>query len=229
MMIVYAQQEFGHLAINAYTKSNMSEVDVTTSLDLHATPTVAPVYKKIKHTDEVETLLQKKLDLSELSRQEISGDREVLLKDKAENSYTLFINSEGNWLLTDDLYTPVQSSLAVQETLVKKAKSMMDELSLLPKDGEFTALDNGVFEWTLPDQAELNQDYWLGEVDLGLKPDGSMYSLSYNIHEHQLIREVNILSPAEVYERIKHGEFPQIKYNALVTEEELLIKKRRST
>lgn len=81
------------------------------------------------HTDEVETLLQKKLDLSELSRQEISGDREVLLKDKAENSYTLFINSEGNWLLTDDLYTPVQPSLAVQETLVKKAKSMMDELS----------------------------------------------------------------------------------------------------
>ncbi len=42
MMIVYAQQEFGHLAINAYTKSNMSEVDVTTSLDLHATSTVAP-------------------------------------------------------------------------------------------------------------------------------------------------------------------------------------------
>jgi len=102
---------------------------------------------------------------------------------------------------------------------------MMDELSLLPKDGEFTALDNGVFEWTLPDQAELNQDYWLGEVELGLKPDGSLYSLSYNIHEHQLIREVNILSPAEVYERIKKGEFPQIKYNALVTEEELLIKK----
>ncbi len=94
-----------------------------------------PVYKKIKHTDEVETLLQKKFDLSELSRQEISGDREVLLKDKAENSYTLYINSEGNWLLTDDLYTPVQPSLAVQETLVKKAKSMMDELSLLPKDG----------------------------------------------------------------------------------------------
>lgn len=225
MMIVYAQQEFGHLAINAYTKSNMSDVDVTTSLDLQTASTVAPVYKKIIHTDEVETLLQKKFDLAELSRQDISGDRELLLKDKAENPYTLFINSEGNWSLTDNRYTPVQSSLAVQETLVKKAKSMMDELSLLPKDGAFTALDNGVFEWTLPDQAELNQDYWLGEVELGLKSDGSMYSLSYNIHEHQLIREVNILSPAEVYERIKNGEFPQIKYNALVTEEELLIKK----
>ena len=46
MMIVYAQQEFGHLTINAYTKSNMSGVDVTTSLDLHATSTVAPIYKK---------------------------------------------------------------------------------------------------------------------------------------------------------------------------------------
>ena len=224
MMIIYAQQEFGHLTINAYTKSNMSGVDVTTSLDLHATSTVAPIYKKIIQTDEVETLLQKKFDLSEFSRQDIRGDRELLLKDKAENSYTLFISAEGNWSLTDNLYTPVQPSSAVQETLVNKAKSVMDELSLLPQDVAFTALDNGVFQWTLPDRAESNQDYWLGDVDLGLKPDGSVYALSYSLHQHQLIREVNILSPAEVYERIKNGDFPQIKFNALVTDEELLIK-----
>lgn len=172
----------------------------------------------------MKTLLQKKFDLSEFSRQDIRGDRELLLKDKAENSYTLFISAEGNWSLTDNLYTPVQPSSAVQETLVNKAKSVMDELSLLPQDVAFTALDNGVFQWTLPDRAESNQDYWLGDVDLGLKPDGSVYALSYSLHQHQLIREVNILSPAEVYERIKNGDFPQIKFNALVTDEELLIK-----
>ena len=168
--------------------------------------------------------MQKKFDLSEFSRQDIRG-RELLLKDKAENSYTLFISAEGNWSLTDNLYTPVQPSSTVQETLVNKAKSVMDELSLLPQDVAFTALDNGVFQWTLPDRTESNQDYWLGDVDLGLKPDGSVYALSYSLHQHQLIREVNILSPAEVYERIKNGDFPQIKFNALVTDEELLIKK----
>ncbi|XRD23633.1 hypothetical protein AABM34_13975 [Lysinibacillus fusiformis] len=58
-----------------------------------------------------------------------------------------------------------------------------------------------------------------------LKPDGHIYSLTYSLHENQFIREVNILSPAEIYERIKDGDFPQIKYNALVQEEDLIIKK----
>ncbi|MEK4171039.1 VanZ family protein [Lysinibacillus sp. FSL L8-0312] len=224
MMIVYNQQEFGHLAINAYTKSNMSGVDVSTSLDLSAAPTVAPVYKKIMKNDEVETLLQKKLGLSVTSTTENRGDREILLADNAGNPYTLFISSQGNWSLTENLYTPDQTTAAGQDS-VNKAKAIMDELALLPQEAEFTVWENGELEWTLPDCANINKDYWLGEVSLGLKPDGDVYSLSSNLRNHQFITEVNILSPTEVYERIKNGEFPQIKYNALVTDEELTIKK----
>lgn len=224
MMIVYNQQEFGHLAINAYTKSNMSGVDVSTSLDLSTAPTVAPVYKKIMKNDEVETLLQKKLGLSVTSTTENRGDREILLADNAGNPYTLFISSQGNWSLTENLYTPDQTTAAGQDS-VNKAKAIMDELALLPQEAEFTVWENGELEWTLPDRANINKDYWLGEVSLGLKPDGDIYSLSSNLRNHQFIKEVNILSPTEVYERIKNGEFPQIKYNALVTDEELTIKK----
>ncbi|MEK5487048.1 VanZ family protein [Lysinibacillus sp. FSL M8-0355] len=224
MMIVYNQQEFGHLAINAYTKSNMSGVDVSTSLDLSTAPTVAPVYKKIMKNDEVETLLQKKLGLSVTSTTENRGDREILLADNAGNPYTLFISSQGNWSLTENLYTPDQTTAAGQDS-VNKAKAIMDELALLPQEAEFTVWENGELEWTLPDRANINKDYWLGEVSLGLKPDGDVYSLSSNLRNHQFIKEVNILSPAEIYERIKNGEFPQIKYNALVTDEELTIKK----
>ena len=224
MMIVYNQQEFGHLAINAYTKSNMSGVDVSTSLDLSTAPTVAPVYKKIMKNDEVETLLQKKLGLSVTSTTENRGDREILLADNAGNPYTLFISSQGNWSLTENLYTPDQTTAAGQDS-VNKAKAIMDELALLPQEAEFTVWENGELEWTLPDRANINKDYWLGEVSLGLKPDGDVYSLSSNLRNHQFITEVNILSPTEVYERIKNGEFPQIKYNALVTDEELTIKK----
>ncbi|MEE3806365.1 VanZ family protein [Lysinibacillus fusiformis] len=224
MMIVYNQQEFGHLAINAYTKSNMSDVDVSTSLDLSTAPTVAPVYKKIMKNDEVETLLQKKLGLSVTSTTENRGDREILLADNAGNPYTLFISSQGNWSLTENLYTPDQTTAAGQDS-VNKAKAIMDELALLPQEAEFTVWENGELEWTLPDRANINKDYWLGEVSLGLKPDGDVYSLSSNLRNHQFIAEVNILSPTEVYERIKNGEFSQIKYNALVTDEELTIKK----
>ncbi|MDM5186117.1 VanZ family protein [Bacillus sp. DX4.1] len=225
MNIVYAQQEFGHLAINAYTKSNMPDVHLSTSLELNSLPTVAPVYKKIINHDGVEALLQQKLGLSELNTQVFNGDREILLEDKAGAQYTLFISSEGHWSLTQNNYTPEQTSLAEQDPMLEKAKVIMGEFSIPLQYAEFSVLESGEFEWSLPDSPKLNIDYWSGDIGLGLKPDGSVYSLTYNLNKNQFIRDVNILSTAEVYERIKNGEFPQIKYNALVKEEELIIKK----
>lgn len=225
MTIVYAQKEFGHLPINAYTKSNMSGVHVSTSLQLDSNPTVAPVYKKIIHNEEVETLLQDKLGLSELSAKNYKDDREILLQDKAGMQYTLFISSMGNWSLTANNQSPEQATSTGQEHLIDKAKALMDDLSILPQEAEFSVLESGEFEWNLPDRPDLNVDYWHGDVVLGLTQDGRAYSLAYNLQRNQFTREVDILSPAEVYERIKIGEFRQIKYNALVTEEELVLKK----
>ncbi|GLC89118.1 VanZ family protein [Lysinibacillus piscis] len=223
MNIVYAQQEFGHLAINAYTKSNMSEVDVSTSLELSPSPTVAPVYKKMKKNDDVEALLQEKLGLSELRTRTFRDDRELLLESPTGNQYTLFISSEGQWSLTENHYTAEQASS--NKPMMEEATALMEELALLPQDAELTVSENGLFEWQLLDRPDVNMNYWSGEVRLGLKPDGQIYSLANDFHQNQLVREVNILSPFEVYERIKNGEFPQIKYNALVQEDELIIKK----
>jgi len=225
MNIVYTQQEFGHLAINAYTKSNMSDVHVSTSLELSSAPTVAPVYKKIIKNDDVEGLLQQKLGLSVVNTQDYKDNLEILMADKAGVQYTLFISSEGQWSLTENNYTPEQTSFAEQEPMLKKAKALMDDLSILPPAATFTVLEDGKYEWDLPDSIDLNTDYWSGDIGLGLKPDGILYSLTYSLKKNQFIREVKILSPTEVYERIKNGEFPQIKYNALVKEEELIIKK----
>ncbi|MEB2279480.1 VanZ family protein [Lysinibacillus xylanilyticus] len=225
MNIVYAQQEFGHLAINAYTKSNMSDVQISTSLELSTLPDVAPVYRKVIKNDEVESLLQQKLGLSVLNEHVYRGDREILLENKAGSQYTLFIGSVGYWSLKDNNYTPGQTTLSGQESLVDMAKAMMDEFAILPQDAEMTVLDTGEFTWNLKDSTNLNTDYWTGDIMLDLKQDGSVSSLEYSIHMNQFKREVNILSPAEVYERIRNGEFPQIKYNALVNEEDLIIKK----
>lgn len=223
MNIVYAQKEFGHLAINAYTKSNMSDVKVSTSLELSSASTVAPVYKKIIKNEDVEDLLQQKLGLSQVNAQDDKGSSEILVEDKDGVPYTLTKNeAEGQWWLTDNNYTPEQTLVTGQE---EKAKSIIAKLSILPQDAEFTVQENGEFEWKLPDRTDLKKDYWTGDIELGLKQDGGVYSLAYNLHENQYIREVDILSPTEVYERIKKGEFPQIKYNALVQEEDLVIKK----
>lgn len=225
MHIVYSQQEFGNLAINSYTQWNMTDVEVTTSLQLSSAPVVAPVYKKITQRDSVEALLQQKLGLSVLKLKERGGDREVLMEDKSGTSYTFYQSQEGNWSLTENNYIPDRASFADQEPLLSKAKIMMADLGILPQEADVTALEDGEFQWTLTDKAGLTESYWTGELLLGLKQDGSIYSINNGIQENRFIKEVDILSPAEVYERIKDGEFPQIKRNAILKPDQLVIKK----
>ncbi|OIB02797.1 hypothetical protein AK95_32135 [Paenibacillus sp. LC231] len=225
MHIVYSQQEFGNLAINSYTKWNMTDVQVTTSLQLSTAPAVAPVYKKIIQRDGVETLLQQKLGLSELKVKDLGGVREVLMEDKSGTPYTFYQSQEGNWSLIENNYTEERASFADQEPMLSKAKTIIADLGLLPQEAHLTALDSGEFQWSLPDKAGLNGNYWTGELLLGLKQDGSIYSINDGIQENQFIKEVDILSPAEVYERIKDGEFPQIKRNAILKPDQLVIKK----
>ncbi|WP_314588188.1 VanZ family protein [Paenibacillus terrigena] len=225
MNMVYSQQEFGNLAINSYTKWNMTDVHVTTSLQLSSAPTIAPVYKRIINRDGAQALLQQKLGLSELKVKDDHGDREVLLKDKSGTQYTLYQSKEGNWWLTESKYSPERNSFADQERMVPKAKTIMADLGLLPQDADFTVLEGGEFQWSLPDKAELDENYWTGELLLGLKQDGSIYEIGNFLQENQFLKEVDILSPAEVYERIKNGEFPQIKRNAILKSDQLRIKK----
>ncbi|MFG1731564.1 VanZ family protein [Paenibacillus sp. 843] len=223
--IVYFQQEFGNLAINSFTKWNMKDVHVTTSLQLSSAPAVAPVYKKITQPEGVEALLQQKLGLSELKVKDRDGDREVLLKDKSGTPYTFYQSQEGNWSLTENNDTPERASFNDQELLSQKARTIMADLGLLPQDADFTALDGGEYQWSLPDKAGLNESYWTGELLLALKQDGTIYSINNGLQENQFMKEVDIRSPAEVYERIKNGEFPQIKRNAILKPDQLVIKK----
>lgn len=225
MNIVYSQQEFGNLAINSFTKWDMTDVHLTTSLQLNSAPTVASVYKKIIHTDRVEALLRQKLGLSELNVKNENGDREILLEDKSKAQYTLYLSREGNWSLTENNYSPERASFRNQEPMLEKAKAIMADLGILSQEAEFTALESGEFRWSLPDKTDANKNYWTGDLVLGLKQDGSMYSLNNWLKENHFIREVDILSPAEVYERIRNGEFPQLQRNAILKPDQLVIKK----
>lgn len=64
--IAYAKQEFGNLSINSYSKWDMTDVHLTTSMQLNSVPTMASVYKKVNHSDEVGDILYRKLGLTEV-------------------------------------------------------------------------------------------------------------------------------------------------------------------
>ncbi|WP_369435897.1 VanZ family protein [Lysinibacillus fusiformis] len=223
--IAYSKQEFGNLSINSYYKWDMKDVHMTTSMQLNSVPTMAPVYKKVNHSDEVEGLLHRKLGLSALNTTAKEGDREILLEDKSGSQYTLFLSTHGNWNLTENNYTHQQAALTKQGPLRQKAMVIMDNLDILPQKADLITEEGDQFQWSLSDTPHINKDYWSGDLSLGLKKDGSIYSVSYELQEHHFIREMDILSPKDVYERIKKGEFPLIKRNAILTPDMLVIKK----
>jgi glycopeptide antibiotics resistance protein len=225
MSIVYNQQEFGQLAINSYHKWNMTGVQLSTSLELNPETTVAAVYKRIVNKDEVAALLQQKLELTELSVKNRGSDRESALTSNIGVHYTLFQSREGDWSLTEDDYVPAQASLTDSDSMLEKAKAVADELGLFTPIAELRGADDGEYVWSLSEIPRINEDYWIGEFSVGLKKDGSIYAIKSGIQYNQFVRTIDLLSPAEVYKRIEDGKFQQIQRNALLTKDQLKIKK----
>lgn len=225
MSIVYNQQEFGHLAINSYHKWNMTGVQLDTTLDLKSEPAVAAVYKRIVNKDEVAAKLLKKLELTELSVKNWGSDREIALTSNNGIHYTLFQSREGNWSLTEDDYVPAQGSLTDPESMFEKAKAVVADLGLLTQKAEFRGADDGEYAWSISEMPENNDDYGNGDFSVGLKKDGSIYAIKSWIQYNQFVRKVDLISPAEVYKRIEDGKFQQIQRNALLTKDQLKIKK----
>ncbi|MET4559650.1 glycopeptide antibiotics resistance protein [Lysinibacillus parviboronicapiens] len=223
--IAYAKQEFGNLSINSYSKWDMTDVHLTTSMQLNSVPTMASVYKKVNHSDEVGDILYRKLGLTEVKTAAKERDRGILLEDKSGSQYTLFQSTQGNWTLTDSNYTPQQATWTKQGPMRLEAMAIMDNLAILPQKADLITEEGDQFQWSLSDTPHINKDYWSGDLSLGLKKDGSIYAVSYGLQEHHFIREVDILTPKDVYERIKKGEFPLIKRNAILTPDMMVIKK----
>ncbi|OBZ11125.1 VanZ family protein [Bacillus sp. FJAT-26390] len=225
MSIVYSQQEFGQLAINSYHKWNMTGVQLSTSLALNREPNVGAVYKRIVNTDESAAMLQQKLELTEVSVTNRGSDRESSLTGNSGVHYTLFQSGEGNWSLTEDNYVPEQASLSDPDSMLENAKAIADDLGLLTQKADLRGTDGGEYAWSLSQLPGMNEDYWTGDFSIGLKKDGSIYAVNSGIKHNQFVRTVELLSPAEVYKRIEDGEFQQIQRNALLTKDQLEIKK----
>lgn len=225
--ILYARQEFGNLAINEYTKWNMSGVRVTSALQPGAAPSVAPVYKRIIHTDAIQPQLMQTLGLTVQDERKENGEREVLLADEAGSQYSLYLTSDGNASLHENGAEPEPeptfNRTDGRQPTLKQAQTIMSELGLLPQKAEAEKGEGGEFHWSLPDTDRISQDYWTGEISLTLKQDGRLNSLSYGLRKHQYVRDVAILTPAEAYERIREGKFPLLKRNALLTHDQLVI------
>ncbi|MGO4183498.1 VanZ family protein [Paenibacillus sp. TAF43_2] len=225
MSIVYNQQEFGQLAINSYHKWNMKGVELSTSLTFSPKPNIAAVYKRVVTNDVIAALLRQKLALTELSVKKWGSDRESVLTSNSGTHFTLFQSEEGNWSLTENDYVPGQASLTDSESMLEKAKTIAHDLSLPTEKAELRGVDDGEYAWSLSQIPGMSEDYWSGDFSIGLKEDGSIYAINSGINHNQFVRTMDLLSPAEVYKRIEDGEFQRLKRNALLTKDELEIKK----
>ncbi|MRX73875.1 hypothetical protein GJU40_17205 [Bacillus lacus] len=146
-----------------------------------------------------------------------------VFEEEADTKYymTYFLR-DGTWSLTDDNYFQEEEGVSDSSKEMKEdAKGILANLDLLPKQAEFLITESGTFQWIIQQSTYPSKDIENGLIMMDLKKDGSVGRLFYSNTENKFVRDVEILSTKEAYEKIKDGKFDQ--YNPFQQGDQLVV------
>jgi glycopeptide antibiotics resistance protein len=214
MLSFYHSKEFGNMSINPTYGTDMSNVELSTTIQLNSKSAHAPVYKN-KYSNDKERgrrlaeLLQKKLSLPELTDEGRDGENRqfVFREESGTRYYMTYFLRDGTWSLTDDYYS--QEEFDNIKEMEAYAKETLAKIDMLPKQAELSITDTGTFRWSIQHSIYPNKDIENGLIMLDLKKDGRVGLLFYDRTENTFVREVELLSTKEAFGKIKDGEFDE--------------------
>lgn len=217
MLTYYHAKEFGNMSINPTYGTDMSNVALSTTIELSSNSVFAPVYKNKysnnkEHGRSMAELIGKSLKLPDLSSEGRDGENvQYLYKEEGGTRYymTYFVE-DGTWFLNDDNFNYEEVLVTQSEEMEGYAETILTTLDVLPKQAELSITDDGVFRWSMERSSYPKEDIEDGQIMMSLKKDGTVGSLIYNRTENEFVREVELLSTAEAFEKIREGKFDQM-------------------
>lgn len=215
MLCFYQLKEFGNMSINPVYGTNMTNLEVSTTLQLKSEKVYAPIYKNkhsnnLEHGRKIAKTLQNELKLPSLISEDREGDnRQFAYNIEAGTRYYMtYFKRDGTWSLLDDYYNFEDIMNNSSEDMKQQAISILKKLDILPNQGELTVTESGAFYWTV-EQTYPSKDIENGYILLELKKDGSVAAIYYDWTENTFVREVELLSLEEAYEKIADGKFDE--------------------
>lgn len=206
VFIAYSNQELGNLSFSNSYKIDMSEIEVSTKLNLENKPEKAYVYKafvgnKEDATDvarEVFSKLNTNIDKSQNNEYD-----DTIIFESEDKDYTLWVNYKGltTWFI-DEPNTKGKENLKFKEV-----KNLLSKFDIeLPKEATFK--ENGDGNYSVSLNMVKSKDVYLdGELSCTIGKNRQVSEFTNNIISYKPYNEYEIISAKEAYDNILNGEF----------------------
>jgi len=218
-MLVYHSKELGNLSIRPSIPQNMERVDITLTTDLPTSAEPVSLYysdqiHSLSYGKEIAELIGHTFDLQRKGSVRVDGPNRMWpFLDHVGNEFAVIYNlNTGGW----SLYTEADLASPTDEEELMRYKehyeSWMLSSGLMPVDASFNTQDGNTLRWAkeqmVSDIAQGTSDYVDGFIMLIPSTAYEIpQDLFFTMKENQFVRKVDLISPAEAYNKILKGEF----------------------
>lgn len=214
----YQMKEFGNLSIRSHGQVEMADVSISMDFDLSDQQTTAPVYKaptySKKAADNFVVDFFQRLEIDSTEMEILAYSDDIVYWVRSDPSYNVwFTLLDGSFDYTD--FSSFDEDTELQDTdeeyLIEKLKSFGVEI---PNEVSFQQDNVGAYSW-VADQLVLGDELLDGAISISYYNDDTIKQLSNNLITYKKVRDVQIKTEQEAYQKILDGEF---RYNNMYSD-----------
>ncbi|HCX62621.1 MAG TPA: hypothetical protein DHU59_09315 [Clostridiales bacterium] len=205
----YNLREFGNLSSSYNYRVNMRNAEIFTDLELNNAKAEVPIYKAPTYNRE--TSKEFAIDFYENLNIKLDSFEEIAYSDtsiywiRGEPSYNIWVNYlDGSYRYSKISDLNKEKAVDVEnDILIKK----LEQYAIyVPANATFSSPDEGNYKWTV-DMERVGDFLVNGILSCTYYNDGEIKYISNNLVTYKKVKDIEIISEVEAYEKLKTGKF----------------------
>ena len=215
---IYSAKELGNMPIKPAKKQNMNDITVNLETDLSEETSNVTLYKNksannIENGKRIADILMNEYGLTQIGKIYIEGvNRLFEFKDSSGQKYMLtYVLSDGTWDFMNLSYPEEKKVSSSDEKNQKQSlEKWMKKNNILPNNVKYSLQEKKYLRWDvkMPDSIKTHgKNFGEGFIIVTPSKTNVPSSIFYSVTENTYIKNVDIISSKQAYEKLKAGEF----------------------
>lgn len=217
-LTIYSTKELGNMPILPAEKQNMKGITVNLETDLSEKASSVALYKNkcannIENGKRIADILINEYQLTREGKIYIDGiNRLFEFKDSTGQKYMLtYVLPDGTWTFTN-LSNPEERKVSSSDEKYQKQslEKWMKKNNILPNNVKYSLQEKKYLRWDVKTPNSIktySKNFGEGLIMVTPSEKNIPSSIFYSIIENTYIKNIDIISPKQAYEKIKNGDF----------------------
>lgn len=216
-IIIYNNKEFGNLNINPFEHTDVSNVEISSDIVFSEKDDKASVFYNINSNNRKKALdiikiLNTNFNIPELKKSGMDGDNvQYIFDTSTDTMYSMtYFYKDGTWDIYNNYNVGDIENIRLDEKKIQQFENILKDNNLIPNNAKLSYDENNYLRWNVDnniDRKNTKKDFIEGMIMITSSNSHDLESLYYGIKNNKYIRDIEIISPKEAFEKVKKGNF----------------------